>query len=255
MVDVKERIGRFTSSQIWKLMQVDRSGKDFGAVALTYIEEKRAERSLGRSIDLGKQSQATVWGKVMEYYCNKFHLGLEYSLCSKETLVHPKYKFWSGSPDFKKPKTTGDIKCNEPKRHYQLSVNLIKLKDNLISLEDFKKLEKEVYWQVVSNCVLTNNPIGEIIAYTPTHDQLIEIREDWEVDNYVSGLNKTLSEHLEVDFQYFHYLINKEFHNLPYIPEWSEFPNFTSVEFEVPSEDVILLTKKVVEANKILENG
>lgn len=60
MVEIKERIGRFTSSNIWKLTTLDRSGKSFGAPALTYIEEKRAERSLGRSIDLGKQSQATI---------------------------------------------------------------------------------------------------------------------------------------------------------------------------------------------------
>lgn len=252
MVEVLERIGRFTSSNIWKLTTKDRTGKSFGAPALTYIEEKRAERSLGRSIDLGAVTNSLTWGKVMEYYCNKFHLDISYTLCSKQTLVHPKFKFWSGSPDFTKPKTTGDIKCNEPKRHYVLTMNLIKLKEGLISLDEFKKEEKEVYWQVVSNCILTNNPIGEIIAYTPTYDQLNEIREDWEVDNFVSGLNKTLSEHLEVDFQYFHYLINKEFHNLPYIPKWSEFPNFTSTEFEVPTEDIIFLTKMVLEAESIL---
>lgn len=255
MVEIKERVGRFTSSQISKLTTQNAKKDGFGAPALTYIEEKRAERCLGRSIDLGKQSQATIWGRVMEYYCHKFELGLEYSLCSKETLVHPKFKFWSGSPDFKKPKTTGDIKCNEPKRHYLLSVNLIKLRDGLMSLEEFKKEEKEVYWQVVSNCILTNNPKGEIIAFTPTYDQLNLIREEWEVDNFIPGLNKTLSEHLEVDFQYFYYLINKEFHNLPYIPQWSDFPNFTSVEFEIPTDDIIFLTKCVTNAEKELING
>lgn len=252
MVETVERIGRFTSSQIWKLTTLAKNGVDFGAPALTYIEEKRAERSLGRSIDLGKGSEATMWGNVMEYYCHKFELGLEYSLVSKKTKVHPKFNFWSGSPDFRKPKTTGDIKSNEPKRHYELTKNIINVKEGLITLNEFKKLEKEVYWQVVSNCILDANPIGEIIPFTPTEEQLEFIREEWEVDNYVSGLNKTLSEHLEVDFQRFHYLINKQNHNLPYIPSWSEFPNCEKFEFEVPIDDIIFLTKSVCNAEKLL---
>jgi len=274
MVEIVERIGRFTSSNIWKLTTVGtrkmteselkehkkqnpKSMKKniddgFGAPALTYIEEKRAERTLGRSLDLGKGSSSTLWGKVIEYYCHKFELGYEYSLVSKKTIVHPKYNFWSGTPDFRKPKTTGDIKCNEPKRHFELTMNLLKVKSGLITLNEFKELEKEVYWQVVSNCILDNNPFGEIVSYTPTHEQLLLIRDDWEVDNYVSGLNKTLSEHLEVDFQAFHYLINKPDHNLSYIPNFSKFPNCEKFEFEVPIEDKIYLAKRVIDANKLL---
>ena len=252
MNDVLERIGRFTSSQIWKLTTKDRKGIDFGAPALTYIEEKRAERTLGRSIDLGKGSSSTVWGQLMEYYCHKYELGLEYTLCSKTTLVHQKYKFWSGSPDFTKINTTGDIKCFEPKRFYVFSMNLMKLENGLISLDEFKKEEKEIYWQVVSNCILTGNSKGEFIVYTPTEKQLLEIIEDWEVDNYVSGLNKTLSEHLGLEFQYVHYLLRKPMYELPFIPEKIEFPNCTKVEIEIPTDDIISLTKCVISAEKIL---
>ena len=56
MVEIVERIGRFTSSNIWKLTTSDRSGKNFGASGLTYIKEKSAERYLGRSVDLGIDS-------------------------------------------------------------------------------------------------------------------------------------------------------------------------------------------------------
>ena len=66
MIANVNRIGRFTSSQIWKLMTDGRSENGLGAPAITYIEEKRAERCLGRSIDLGAHSQALTWGKVME---------------------------------------------------------------------------------------------------------------------------------------------------------------------------------------------
>ena len=247
MVEKKERVGRFTSSNIWKLTTTDRSGKGFGAPALTYIEEKRAERSLGRSIDLGKSSQATIWGKVMEHYCNKFHLGLEYTFDSKEPIVNPKLKFHSGSPDFYSDLIAGDIKSNEPKRHYELSMNLLKVKDGIITLDEFKKLEKEVYWQVVSNCIILGKPKGEIIAYTPTYAQLELIRQEIEETNVL--------EKLEINPWQARFIIESEFHNLPYIPEWSEFPNFTSFIFDVPTEDIIFLTKKVIEANELLENG
>ena len=247
MVEKKERVGRFTSSQIWKLTTLNTKKDGFGAPAINYIEEKRAERSLGRSIDLGKQSQATIWGKVMEHYCNKFHLGLSYTFASKETDVHPKYKFWSGSKDFMTDVIAGDIKSNEPKRHYELTINLYKVKHGIITLDEFKKLEKEVYWQVVSNCIILGKPKGEIIAYTPTYAQLELIRKEIEETNVL--------EKLEINPWQARFIIENEFHNLPYIPEWSEFPNFTSFIFEVPTEDIIFLTKKVIEANELLENG
>ena len=99
MIEIKERIGRFTSSNIHKLTSKDKTGKSFGEPALTYIEEKKAERTFCRSVDLGATTNDLTWGKVMEHYCNEFHLGLEYTLCSNITNVHPKYKFWSGSKD------------------------------------------------------------------------------------------------------------------------------------------------------------
>ena len=43
MVNNLERIGRFTSSNIWKLTTQNAKKDGFGAPALTYIEEKRAE--------------------------------------------------------------------------------------------------------------------------------------------------------------------------------------------------------------------
>lgn len=247
MVEKLERIGRFTSSNIWKLTTLDRSGKSFGAPALTYIEEKRAERTLGRSIDLGKQSQATIWGKIMEYYCHKFELGLEYTLCSDETLVHPKLKFFSGSPDFTKERTTGDIKCFEPKRFYEFTINLMKLIEGLITLDDFKKEEKEIYWQVVSNCILTNNPKGEFISYTPTEEQLLQIRQELEETNILEKLN--------IEPWQGRFITEKPLYELPYIPSGIKFPNFVNFEFQVPADDIIFLTKKVCDAEKLLTNG
>lgn len=246
MVNNLERIGRFTSSNIWKLTTQNAKKDGFGAPALTYIEEKRAERTLGRSIDLGKQSQSTIWGHVMEYYCNKFHLGIEYTFGTKETDVHPKYKFWSGSKDYVKNDTAGDIKCFEPKRYYELSMQLLELNEGIITLDQFKKDEKEVYWQVVSNCIILGKPKGEIIAYTPTEKQLLQIRKELEETNVIEklGLNEWQTR----------FIVENELYNLSYIPDCIEYPNFVKFQFDIPIENIVFLTKCVIDAEKLLTN-
>lgn len=246
MVEVLERIGRFTSSNIWKLTTKDRTGKEFGAPALTYIEEKRAERSLGRSIDLGAVTNTLTWGKVMEYYCNKFHLDISYTLCSKITDVHPRYKFWSGSKDATKSDTAVEIKCFEPKKFYELSMALLKLEAKKITLNEFKKDFKEVYWQVVSNAIILNKPFCEIIVYTPTESQLMQIREEIESTNVL--------EKLGIEPWQGRFIIEKEIYYLPFIPEGIEYPNFVKYRFQPTAEDIIFLTKCVVDAEKLLTN-
>lgn len=246
MINTLERIGRFTSSQIWKLTTQNAKKDNFGAPALTYIGEKKAERSLGRSIDLGKGNQSTVWGNVMEYYCDKYHLDLSYFFQSKETNVHPKFKFWSGSPDFVTNHSTGDIKSFEPKRFYELTMWLIKLNDGLVTLDEFKKDEKEVYWQVVSNCILLGKSKGEIISYTPSEKQLYEIRSEIEETNIL--------EKLGIEPWQGRYIVEKPIYELPYIPEGIEFPNFVKFEFEIPKEDIEFLTHCVTSAELLLNN-
>jgi len=246
MVEVLERIGRFTSSNIWKLTTKDRTGKGFGAPALTYIEEKRAERSIGRSVDLGAVSQSLTWGKIAEYYCDKFHL-LGYELISDQTIVHPKYKFWSGSPDAKKEQTAVEIKSYEPKKFYLYTQSLLKLKEGLITLDNFKSDFKEEYWQVVSNAILLNKPKAELIAFMPSEKQLIQMREEIETTNVL--------EKLGIEPWQGRFIIEKEIYNLPFIPEGIEYPNFVNYEFVVPADDIIFLTKCVLDAEKLLTNG
>lgn len=244
MINIAARIGRFTSSNISKLTTKDRSGKGFGAPALTYIEEKRAERSLGRSIDLGATGTSLTWGKIAEFYCHKFHLGLEYSLVSKLTVTHIRHKFWSGSPDAEKEQTACEIKCYEPKKFYLFSMALLKLKQKLITLEDFKSDFKEEYWQVVSNAILLNKPKAELIAYTPTEEQLMQIRQEVEEESILESLG--------IEPWQGRFIFEKEIYNLPYIPTGIEYPNFVKYEFQVPADDIIFLTKCVLDAEKLL---
>lgn len=242
MINNRDRIGRFTSSNIYRLLGTN-------AVRDTYINEKRAERSLGRSIDLGAVSQSLTWGKIAEYYCNKFHLHISYKLCSDETNVHPKYKFWSGSQDAIKKDTAVEIKCFEPKNYYNYSMALLKLDAEKITLEDFKK-DKEfgkVYWQVVSNAIILNKPYAEMIAYIPSEEQLVQIRNEVDKTNVLEVLG--------IEPWQGRFIYEKPFYGLPYIPEGIDYPNYVNYRFEVPVNDIILLTKAVLEAEKILTNG
>jgi hypothetical protein len=242
MINSQNRIGRFTSSNIWKLTTQGRGELGFGAPAITYINEKRAERCLGRSIDTGAYSQPLIWGKIMEYYAFKFHLGLEYNLCSKETIVHPKYKFWSGSPDVDTNILTGECKCYYPKAFFEFSEAL-----QIGDLNAIKTDFKEEYWQVVSNAILQGKSIAELICYTPSEKQLIQIRQEIEETN--------LLEKLEIEPWQGRFIVEKPLYELPYIPDGIEWPNFVSFKFDVANDDVIFLTKCVLNAEKLLTYG
>lgn len=244
MINNIARIGRFTNSQIHKLTTRARDGKTFGAPALTYIEEKRAERSLGRSLELGATSQSMTTGKIYEYYCHKFHLGLEYSLVSKLTSTHPRHKFWSGSPDAEKELTAVEIKCYEPKNYYLYSMALLKLINKTMTLNEFKAEFKEEYYQVIGNAIILNKPKAELIAYTPTEEQLMQIRQEVE--------ETSILESLGIEPWQGRFIFEKEIYNLPYIPTGIEYPNFVKYEFQVPADDIIFLTKCVLDAEKLL---
>lgn len=240
MITYESRIGRFTSSNIYRLAGTK-------AVAKTYIDEKRAERCLGRSIDLGANTQPTVWGKILEHYLHEYVLGLEYNLCSKDTETHPEYPFWSGSPDFKKTDTAVESKCFYPKRFFELSRNIIKVNESIMSLEEFKKEEKEVFWQVVSNAIILGMDKCEIIAYTPTESQLIDLQDKLS--------NTNLGEILGLNEWEYRFIAEKKIYELPYVPSHSKWPNIVKLNFDLTNDDKDFLTSCVIEAEKQLTEG
>src|SRR5690242_19898627 len=132
MIQNKSRCGNFTSSKIVALLsmgsremteeEIAAHKKDNpksrkktieswpGKAAQTYIDEKKMERRLGRSLHTEINARATSWGSLVENRVFDL-LGLEYSLTSKETLVHPDFHYWAGSPDAEKKNTVPDFKC------------------------------------------------------------------------------------------------------------------------------------------------
>lgn len=247
MIEIQDRVGNFTSSQIFRIVGTP-------SVRDTYLKDKRAERGLNRSIDLGAYSQEMCWGKIIEAYFflqeKYFPTGSGYSLCSKSTQRHPKYNFWVGSCDVQGKNDAGEIKCFYPKNYHALASALLALKSGKISLENFKSEFKEIYWQVVSNAIILGKTHATIFAYTPTKDELEDCILLLEETNF--------GERIGLDPWMFRFIIEakekEQLYKLPYIdPEKTDFPNEVRYTFEVPTDDIILLTKKVNEAYKLLQ--
>jgi len=261
-----DRVGNYTSSQIYKLTksgsremteeEMELYKKDnpkgkkktidggFSAGGLTYIEEVRAQRCLGRGIDTGAVSQALTWGKVMEHYCHKFELGIEYHLCSHDSIIHPKYPFWSGTPDVKTRMKTGEIKCPYPKAFYLLSKMLIKLNEGTSKLSDLKKEFSDYFWQPVSNAIINKHVTAELMVYTPSEEQLFIIRKELDETN--------IGELLGLNEWNYRFIVESPIEQLPYIPDGIEWPNFVKHTFEVSEEDKAFLTDRVLKAEKLL---
>jgi hypothetical protein len=156
-----------------------------------------------------------------------------------------------GSKDAVTETKVSEIKFYKLKKFYKLSLNLLKLKEGLITLEQFKNDTKnkmnEIYWQVVSNAIINSKPIAEIIAFTPTESQLLQIREELEETNVL--------EKLGIDPWKARFIVEKNLSELSYLPDGIDYPNFVSYSFEIPAEDIIFLTKCVINAEKLLTDG
>lgn len=239
------RVARLTSSKISVLTVSGNGPHGFGSGAITYIKDKIKELDLGRGINLPVYKQDMVWGKVWEPWVH-WQLGPEYDLIIDKTTVHPKHLFWSGSEDFKVNVVGG---CISELKSYQLSnhYNYVKClqKGNI---ELFKKEFKDEYWQIVSNSCIHNTLYGEAIAFMPTEENLIEMRELIENTDYVE-------KHLKDDPWKYRFIFEKDLYDLPFIPKHSDFPSMVKFRFVVPIEDKVYLAKQVINAQKLIESG
>lgn len=237
MINNSVRCGSFTSSKIFKLQTLDKSGKNFGAPALTYIREKNLERKLGRPVETESYAKPMAWGTLIERYVFQEKLGLEYEIHSKTTDVHPTIKYWAGSKDLLVSGIkVGEIKCYEPKNFAQYTDALLTEDVNIIRHEC-----PEEYWQIISNAIINHVPKGEAITYIPYKSELPLIREF--ASNY------------DGDDQWkYRFVAESNDDALPWIPDNGYYKDLNRFEFEIPQEDIDLLTANVVMAGKMLIN-
>jgi hypothetical protein len=233
-----QRHGNFTSSNIYKLLSKDKSGKGFGTPALGYIEEKKIERRLGRSITTDTYSRDMAWGLFLEQ--RVFSLLPEgYSLESQTTDIHPTIDCWAGSKDLiVKGVKVSDIKCYQPKNFAQYSDAIISADLNVLK-DNFPK----EYWQLVSNAIINEVPKAEAICYMPYKSEIPFIQEM--AYNYKDELTQW-------KYRFIYESQAPNYVELAYLPDGCSYKNLNIFEFTVPQEDIDLLTEKVLLAKTFL---
>lgn len=233
----KKRTARFTSSKIVALTTNGRAKDSFGAPALTYIEEKRIERKMGRGLNTPAYSRAMAWGNFMERVCFDF-LPLEYRMVSSTSVVHPSEEFqpyWSGACDFIVPdKKVSELKCYQPKAFAQYTECLLK---NDVAL--LRKSYPQEYWQIVSNAIINRVDYGEAMSFMPTKKHAKAIQEM--AYNYEG-----------IDQWQYRFIYEEDVWKLPFMPDDSEYDMINSFVFEIPEEDIEFLNDRVRRAIEIL---
>ena len=236
---VNERVGKFTSSEIYRLMTEGKVKGTFGKPALSYIQEKKYERKLKRSLGSEAFSYPTSWGQLMEGYANSLFnlLSFEYEMASKDIINHPTIPSWSGSPDLYTSNTVSDLKCPFTMKSF------CELVEACSSLETFKSEYPEYYWQLVSNSILTNKEFIELIVFCPFKSEFLDL------SNYIDDLVD--EEKMKYEWVYNAILYNKV-DKLPYLMDDSDYINMNIFRFVPMDGDRELLVSKILIASELL---
>jgi hypothetical protein len=225
------RFGNFTSSEIGALMKSGKEKGSFGTPALTYINERNMERRLGRALKDDTDAKACDWGHVCEEYVLSM-LGLEYSVISKQTIVHPDHDFWCGTPDsicYGQKNTVVDVKSPFTLKSFCTFVDAWE-RGGIEAIRNEHKDGDKFYYQIVSNACLTGCNEGELVIFCPYERELDEIRNI-----------ALMGEHGWMQFS-----------DLPFLVEGNHYKNLNKFRFPIPEADKIALHNRVVEAGKML---
>lgn len=258
------RSGNLTSSGIVALTTKDRSGKNFGAPAMTYIAETNYERMLGRNIDNETGARATTWGTLVEGVVFEL-LPTDYTYSSQLTDVHPTIPYWVGSKDGTKEcaeRSVIDIKSPMTLKSFvQLVLPLYcgmgedvilpnGLKARIGGMEamlavrdgfnhngfEYPKHKDgdKFFWQLVSNAIINNCDYAELVIFCPYKSQLTEIYELAKGNPAVNWLQ---------------YASDDE---VPSLPDGGMFCNLNIIRFAISKSDKDFLTECVLKAGEML---
>ena len=225
-----QRLGQFTSSEVHKLIKKGTGNKPFSAAGETYIQAKRYEKKIGRSLNTETNAKPISWGNYFEKYCFD-NIGLEWQLVSKTRWTHPTLP-WSGMPDVISKDGIGDIKS---------PYTLLSFCQQLECFGDIEKYRQEVpeyYWQLVSNAILCDKNIATAILFMPKLSDITIAKEDI-VANYDSYKNIS-------------WFLYAEQNEIPYLPDECTIPNVNEWTFEVPEEDKLLLIDRIKLASELI---
>lgn len=249
------RVGRFTSSEIHRLMSVGKrpmteeelaarpkSGKGSKATLVedgpgeafyNYIEQKRLERKLGRLLKDEVSARPLTWGKIAEKAAH-LTLGFEYKYCSQQTIIHPTIDELCGTPDGESDSSVLEIKS--PYTHS--SFCCLHDCNTIQEVREKHKDGEKFYWQCVNNSILTNKSTADLAFYMPYKSELDMIREL--CHEYEGNPN---------DVGWIHFGSDDD---LPHLIEGMEYNNIKKISFEIPEQDKQRLLHRVKQAARLL---
>lgn len=224
-----------------------------GKAAITYINQCNMERRLGRSLDGELDARPVVWGRFVESLLFSM-LGDDYTYNSDETLSHPLYPFWLGTPDGEKKgkvKAIAEAKCPYTLESFCKLVQ--PLYDGFEGLDGINALRngytakngliqpphadfETYYWQQVSNCCVKGYDYADFIVYCPYESEL-------EVIQKVA---------IESGNPSAYFIANASKNTLPYIKDDGYYKNINIYSFKIPEGDKNILTETVKKASKYL---
>lgn len=238
-MDNTKRSGRFTSSEIYRLFGSER-------VRQTYVEETIMEKRLGKTLNVDFFSKAATWGTLMEFLAFN-ELGFEYSIVSKETIVHynPEFApYWSGTPDYQAKRKAGECKGYQYKKW-------CKLTDTILSkdLPRLKKYHPKEFWQCVSNAILLKGTKAEIISYMPYESEFETIQA------FVAGLDISGTNELEKELhERCGWVQWEDSKKVALLPDGGYYKKLNRFEFDVPIDAIKELNARVRQDLELLKD-
>jgi hypothetical protein len=256
----KDRIASVTSSQFYRLVEYGsrpmtddelrarpKKGKGSATTTIedktipdskffTYVDEKRRELRMKRSISTEVNTRATAWGDLMELMVHALN-PIDYAYVSKTTKVHPTIKGFAGSADFTFTNGIAECKGYQPDK-FTKYYECLEQKDIELLRTEFP----EEYWQIVANSEIHNVEFGEAILYMPYFKDLPKVYETatnyngtgdiWQFKNICDAIEQ------------------ERFAELPYLPNDSGYKDLIRFRFKVPQEDKDMVRLRAEQATK-----
>jgi hypothetical protein len=169
---LSSRAGKFTASEIHKIMGKGRGQEYFGMVAKSYITTKAAEILTGEPANQRGQTMAMEWGVAHEFEAiTKYQA--QYGEIEYYGGANPQFfeysKFSGGSPDGVSGDCVIEVKC--PFNSAEHLKHLL-MKDR----EEVKDVIPEYYWQMTANALFTNKPNAVFISYDPRFEDQYQLK-------------------------------------------------------------------------------
>jgi hypothetical protein len=180
-----QRLGKFTGSQIYRLMASGRRGEMFGIGAMTYIKEKAAEIITDGKSQENKQvdNWATKWGVKYEPIAKRIYEEYTFDKVHECGFILYDENFGASPDGLIGQQGVLEIKCPYTTEKH---IEYILCKDQY----DLLQVAPEYYYQMQAEMICTGRIWAHFVSYDPNCDErtcfkLIQVLYDVPVCNEI----------------------------------------------------------------------